>query len=97
MARVEVEINGQKTVQHIIKLKKNTFTVYGNKRVEANNFNSFYHCDLCDPEKKKFIPKVIEIPGIPDFKICLGCIVDMEKAINTSTLEDCKKRRNKIG
>ena len=73
-------------VWHEVMIGEIRYKVYGNKRNEPDKFNAFFHCDICDPLKQRFISKVIEIPGVR-LKICTSCLVNMQKAISQTILD----------
>lgn len=67
-----------------------TFKVLGTHRTEPNIFEAKNHCDLCDPQKKKYVPKVVVIPGTRT-KACSSCLCTMSEVLAAATWEDCKK------
>lgn len=89
MQNVDEIYHKRDNLKHVIKINGTKYEVFGNRRTE--DFHSFYHCEICDPDLKRFIPRVVKIPGEHDLLICLNCLNNMVKAIETSITYECKK------
>lgn len=82
--------------RQILKVGNIEYKVYGTIRKEPNNFDAIYHCKLCDIERKKYVPKVIRIPGT-SILVCSSCIQTMAEVLSESTYADCKRGRKENG
>lgn len=76
----------------IVETKHNRYMVYENIRKEAGEFDAKYHCSICDPDNKKFHPKLLKIIT-EDSKfilVCRSCICNMEEVLKAAQAYDCK-------
>lgn len=78
----------QNVEQQKIKIEETNWNIFSNIRHDAGDFYTTYHCAFCDPEGKKFYPKLILVGT---HLACGHCVMNMTKAINESTLIDCRK------
>jgi hypothetical protein len=75
-------------VRKAVKIEDKYWSVYNNTRHEEGDFKAQFHCAICDPEGKKFYPKLIKVDS---FLVCGHCVMNMTKALNKATISDCKK------
>ena len=76
----------------MIKVNELKHFVLENVRTEPGDFDSKYHCDLCDPNKQIYTPTLIKLPG-SKLRVCRDCICNMEEAMKASTLQTCGEGR----
>ena len=77
-----------RTSRQVIKMDGKDWIVHTNHRSGPGEFDADIHCDMCDPTKKKFFPKLIEVGNRT---VCGHCLMIMTKVLNESTIIDCKK------
>jgi hypothetical protein len=77
----------------LVKTNELKFAILENVRTEPGDFESKYHCNLCDPNKERYTPTLIKLPG-SHLRVCRDCICNMEEAMKAATLQTCGEGRD---